>query len=198
MASALIPKWALGRPVSLSLGAIVVLAAVNMLLVGAGILVRRQNVTLHGAITHCQALLTPAPGNVVHGLLGKDLTGVVQSVTFGEDPRPTLFYSFTRGCPFCQDNWRAMRTLQSLAPKSLRIVYIDTAPDTFTPEYLTESGIGESLVLVKLIPPVDSAYDPRAVPQLLLVDSQARIQWAHMGEVSSSEVSGVVALVKRY
>jgi hypothetical protein len=199
MASALVPRSTnlLGRPVSLPLGAIVSFVAVNLLLVGASLLALRQNMTLRSVIAHDEELLAPAKGTLIPALLGKDRTGATQSVSFGEDRRPTLFYSFTMGCLACRESWRAMHTLQELAPNSLRIIYIDAAHETLTPEYLGTSGIGQSLVLVKLLPPVDSAYDARGVPQLLLTDSKGRIQWAHMGQLSMNDVSGMLSLVKR-
>jgi hypothetical protein len=183
--------------VSLSLGTGVAFVAVNLLLVGAGLLALRQNVKLRSVIAVDETLLTPAKGTLMPALLGRDRTGATQNITFGQDRRPTLFYSFTMECPYCRGNWRAMRALQALAPNSLRIIYIDIAHETLTPEYLTSSGIGQSLALVRLLPPVATTYEARAVPLLLLVDPDGQVQWAHMGELSTSDASKALSFVKR-
>jgi hypothetical protein len=199
MASAAPPKYAsyLGRSVSLSLGTSVAFVAVNLLLVGGGLLALRQNVELRSVIAADETLLTPAKGTLMPALLGRDRIGATQNITFGQDRRPTLFYSFEMECPHCRENWRAMRALQALAPNLLRIIYIDIAQETLTPEYLTSSGIGQSVALVRLLPPVATAYDARAVPLLLMVDSDGQVQWSHMGELSATDVSKAVSFVKR-
>lgn len=187
----------LGRPISLPLGEVAAFVAVNLLLVGACLFALRQNVKLRGEIAVDKALLTPAKGTLMPPLLGEDRTGETQSITFGQERRPALVYSFSMHCPSCQENWRAMHALQVLAPDSIRIIYIDTVHDTLSPEYLTSSGIGQSLVLVKLLPPSATAYDARAVPQLLLLDPDGRVQWSHMGELSTRDVSDVMSFVDR-
>ena len=88
-----------------------------------------------------------------------------------------------------------MRSLQALAPRWLRIIYIDTVGDKFAPEYLAANGIGQSLLLVQVSSAAAAAYDARAVPQLLLVDRDGRVQWSHIGELGSGDISKVRSLV---
>lgn len=145
---------------------------VDLLLVAVCTLAFRQNLRLRRELGTYAALLMPAKGTVLPDLVGRDLKGALQTIRYGEDSRPTLVYTFSRGCPACQENWRAMRTLQAFAPSSLRIIYLDTSGDTFPPGYLTDNGIAQSALLTQLASPiVAAAYDARAVPQTLLIDS---------------------------
>jgi hypothetical protein len=122
--------------------------------------------------------------------------GASQTITYGQDRRPTLIYTFSKECPYCQENWRAMRSLQAFAPRQLRIVYIDTQLDIFDPKYLATNGIGQSVLLVELYPTVAYAYDARLMPQILLVDANGRVQWSHVGELAPSDVSQALSLIK--
>ncbi|MFZ0638097.1 MAG: hypothetical protein WA020_16725 [Candidatus Acidiferrales bacterium] len=90
-----------------------------------------------------QALRTPRNGTVVPPLVGYDWTGAPQAIAYGQDRHPTLVNTFSEECDYCQQNWRAMRSLQALVPGRLRIVYIDTIRDMFTPKYLAANGIGQ-------------------------------------------------------
>jgi hypothetical protein len=142
------------------------------------------------------APLTPANGTVVPPLAGKDWQGVPRGIVYDQDPRPTLVYSFSRECGYSQQNWRVVRSLQALAPRRLRMAYIDTFGDPFTPEYPAATGIGQSVLLVDLSPEAAVVYDPRAVPQLLLVDQHGRVQWSHVGEISPGDISKVLPLIE--
>lgn len=186
----------LGRRLSLSLGTVAAIVAVNLLLVGTCLFALRQNVRLRGEVTNDVALLTPPNGAVVPPLLGEDWTGAPRTIVYGQDRRPTLVYTFSMECGFCQENWRAMRSLQALAPSSLRIIYIDTVRDLFTPRYLTANGIGQSVLLVQLSPAATVAYDARAVPQLLLVHYDGRVQWSHVGELAPGDISKALSLIQ--
>jgi hypothetical protein len=188
---------AFGRRVSLCFGTVVAFVAVNLLLVAACLFALRQNMNLRAETAGVVALLTLANGTVVPPLDGKDWTGAQQVIDYDHDPRPTLVYTFSKGCPYCQENWRAMRSLQALAPRRLRIVYIDDNGDVFTPKYLAENGIGESALLVELSPVAAGMYNPRAVPQLLLVDQHGRVEWSHLGEMAPSDISKVRSLIER-
>ena len=169
---------------------------VNLLLVAACLFALQQNVKLRNEVIHDVQLLTPAKGAVVPPLLGEDWKGTPQAVAYGQDPRPTLVYTFTKECPHCQQNWLAMRSLQALVPRQLRIVYIDTQGDVFGPKYLAANGIGQSVLFVEFLSPeVRIAYDARAVPQLLLVDHNGRVQWSHIGELAPNDVSKAVSLI---
>jgi hypothetical protein len=101
------------------------------------------------------------------------------------------------GCLYCQQNWRAMRSLQALAPRRLRIVYIDDNGDVFTSRYLAENGIGQSALLVELSPLAAGIYNARAVPQLLLVDQHGSVQWSHLGKLAASDISKVRLLIEK-
>lgn len=188
---------ALGRRLSLRLGAVAAFVAVDVLLVVACLFALRQNVRLRGEVTNDVALLTLENGSVVPALAGEDWTGTLQAIVYEQDRRPTLVYTFSQECGYCQQNWRAMRSLQALAPGWLRIVYIDTFGDMFTPKYLAASGIGQSVLLVQLSSPaVALAYDARAVPQLVLVDHDGRVQWSHVGELAPGDISEALALIE--
>lgn len=186
----------MGRPLSLSFGTVAAFVAVNLLLVAVCLFAMRQNVILRGLVTADRALLTAANGTLLPPLVGEDWTGASQTIAFGQDRRATLVYSFSMRCPFCKHNWRAMQSFQALAPRLLRIAYIDTIGDTFTPEYIAASGIGQSAVLVHLLPSAASAYDARAVPQLVLVDHDGRVQWSHVGELAPGDISKVLSLIE--
>ena len=170
--------------------------AVNLLLVGACLLTLRQNVRLRGEAAYYVAMLTPANGTLVPPLVGEDRRGATQSIIYGQDPRPTLIYTFSKECIYCQENWHSMRSLQTLAPRRLRIVYVDTVLDIFTPEYLVANGIGQSVLLVQLSPTAAFSYDARLMPQLLLVDRDGRVQWSHVGELAPGDVSKALSLIE--
>ncbi|MGB6876071.1 MAG: hypothetical protein WBD87_08550 [Candidatus Acidiferrales bacterium] len=89
-----------------------------------------------------------------------------------------------------------MRSLQALAPRRLRIIYIDTLRDLFTSQYLASNGIEQSAFLVQLSPTVAYVYDARAVPQLLLVDRDGRVQWSHVGELARDDIPRVLSLIE--
>jgi hypothetical protein len=170
--------------------------AVNLLLIAACVFALRQSVKLRTAIDNYQVMLTPARGSRVPPLVGEDRQGNPQTISYGEDRRPTIIYTFSKECHACQENWQAMRSLQSLAPSRLRIVYVDPLLDVFAPEYLSSSGIGQSTLLIHLSPAAAYVYDARAIPQLLLVDYSGRVQWSHVGELASGDLSEVVSLVR--
>jgi hypothetical protein len=185
------------RRVSLSFGTVAAFVAVNLLLIAAGLLALRQNISLRAETASVAALLTLANGTVVPPLDGKDWTGAQQVIDFDHDPRPTLVYTFSTRCPHCQQNWRAMRSLQVLAPRRLRIVYIDDNGDAFTPNYLAETGIGQSLLFVELSRRAAGSYNSRGVPQAVLVDQHGRVEWSHFGEMASSDISKARSLIER-
>ena len=188
---------ALGPRISLRIGTVAAFAAVNLLLVAACLFVLRQNMKLRAETASAVALLTLANGTVMPPLDGKDWTGAQQVIDYDHDPRPTLVYTFSKGCPHCQQNWHAMRSLQALGPRRLRIVYIDYDGDAFTPKYLADNGIGESVLLVELSPVVAGIYNSRGVPQLLLVDQHGRVEWSHLGELARSDISKARSLIER-
>ena len=179
-------RW-MGRPVTVSLAKVGAFVAVNLLLVAACLFALRQNINLRAETASIEAMLTLANGTVVPPLDGKDWTGTQQDINYDHDPRPTLVYTFSMRCPYCRGNWRAMRSLQALAPRGLRIVYIDeNRRDVFTPKYLAENGIGESVLLVELSPLAAVMYNARAVPQVLLVDQHGRVLWSHLGGLAAA------------
>ncbi|MGB6483539.1 MAG: hypothetical protein WBE86_08650 [Candidatus Acidiferrales bacterium] len=169
---------------------------VNLLLLAACLVALKQNVKLRDQAANLTALLTPARGTVLPPLLGTDWTGAPQAVVYGHDRRPTLIYTFSKECGYCQENWRAMRSLQALAPRRLRIIYIDTIHDLFTQQYLDESGIGRSALLIQLSPTVAEIYDARAFPQLVLVDRDGRVQWSHVGELAPGDAFKALSLIE--
>jgi len=144
--------------VNLSLGTVAAFVAVNLLLVSAGLFALRQNMNLRAEPASVVALLTLANGTAVPPLDGKDWTGAQQVIDYGHDPR-----------------------LQALASRRLRIVYIDDNGDGFAPP---RHGIAESILLVE--PIAAGMYNPRAVPQLLLVDQHGRVEWSHLGKMAPS------------
>jgi hypothetical protein len=95
--------------------AIAAFVLVNLLLVAACVFALRQNVELRRDVANVEALLAPLKGTIVPPLMGADWTGAPVAIVYGQDPRPTLVYTFSEHCGFCQDNWRAMRQLQALA-----------------------------------------------------------------------------------
>jgi len=186
----------LGRRVSLPLGTVAAFVAVDLLLAAACLFALRQNVRLRGEVASDVALLTPANGTLVPPLVGEDWTGAPQAIVYDQDRRPTLVYSFSKENCHCQQNWRAVRAVQALAPRWLRIVYIDTFDRLFTLKYLAASGIGQSVLLVQLSPTTAVTYDARAVPQLLLVDQHGRVQWSHVGELAPGDISKALSLIE--
>lgn len=198
MASRITPAVteAVARRVNLSLGTVAAFIAIDLLLVAGCMFVLRQNVMLRRDVAVDEALLTPGNGTIAPPLVGTDWTGAPLSISYGQDPRPTLVYSFSMACPHCQQNWRAMQSLQALVPGRLRIAYIDIARENLTSKYLAASGIGQSTLLVQLSPPAAVAYDARAVPQIILVGHDGRVQWSHVGELAPSDVSKVLTLIE--
>ena len=185
---------ALARRLSLHLGVVAGLIALDLLLVAASLLALRQNIELRRAVADDVLLLTPRTGSLEPPLEGEDWLGNPQKIAYQRDRRPTLVYTSTKECPHCQENWRAMRTVQAMAPSRLRMVYIDTG-DRFAPKYLAESGIGKSVLLTQL---ASSAflYDARVVPQLVLLDRDGRVQWSHLGGLAPSDVSQALSMIE--
>jgi hypothetical protein len=172
--------------------------AVDLLLLTACLFAFRQNARLRGQVVGAFSLLAPANGTLLPPLLGEDFTGAPQAIVYEQDHRPTLVYTFSKNCPSCQENWRAMRSLQALAPRWVRFAYIDTDGDKFTPQYLAESGIGQSLLLAKLSPGSAVAYQARAVPQLVLVYNDGSVQWSHVGHLATGDTDKAVSLIERH
>ena len=187
---------ALGRRLNLSLGTVAAFVAVNLLLVAACVFALRQNLRLRRDVVYNVALLTPAKGTVMPPLAGEDWTGAPLAIAYGQDLRPTLVYTFSKECGYCQENWRAMRSLQALAPSRLRIVYIDTVRDLFTLKYLAANGIQQSTLLVQLSPAAAIAYDARVMPELVLVDHDGRVQWSHVGELAPVDISKALSFIE--
>lgn len=187
---------ALSRRVNLSIGTLAAFIAIDLLLVAACLFALRQNVGLRRDVAYGEALLTPAKGNVMPPLLGTDWKGSPQAIVYGQDRRPTLVYTFSKECGYCQENWRAMRSLQALSPRWLRIIYIDTTRDLLTPKYLVANGIGQSVLLTQLLEAAAYVYDARATPQLLLIGHDGRVQWSHVGELGRSDLSEVLSLIQ--
>lgn len=185
----------LHRRLNLHLGTVTAFVVVNLFLIAACLLVLRQNLSLRTQVAGDVALLTPRNGSLAPPLAGTDWTGTQQSIVYGQDQRPTLVYTFTKECPFCQRNWRALRSLQSLAPRSLRFTYIDTIGDKFDSEYLAANGIGHSDLLVELSPASKYPYEALLMPQVVLVDHNGKVQWAHVGELAPNDISKVLSLV---
>lgn len=190
------PPTVLARRFSLPFGAVIAFVTVDVLLVAACIVTLRQNRLLRNEVVNVQALLAPTKGTTAPPLSGTDWTGKPRTIFYEQDHRPTLVYMFTKRCPFCQDNWRAMRLLQALVPDRLRIVYVDTSGDAFTQQYLDDTGIGTSVLLVDLSSQVVAmTYEARAVPQLVLVNHAGRVQWSHVGELARSDISTALSLI---
>ncbi len=186
----------LGRHTSLRLDVAFAFITVNLLLVAACLIALRQNVALRRDVASDVALLTPRNGLGLPPLSGVDWTGAQQTIAYGQDSLPTLIYSFSQECPYCQANWETMRPLQALAPRSLRIVYIDTIGDQLDQDYVQSKGIGQSVLLVSLSQNSDFVYSARLMPQILLVNTAGRVQWAHIGELSHGDVSKVLSFIK--
>ncbi|HKW88963.1 MAG TPA: hypothetical protein VJN21_09420 [Candidatus Acidoferrales bacterium] len=186
-----------GRRVTLSIGTLAAFVAVDLLLVATCLFALRQNLNLRTEIAYDEALLTPRTGSVLPPLVGTDWTGAPIAMSYGQDPRPTLVYSFSQGCTHCQQNWRSMRPLQALAPDHLRIAYIDVASENLTSKYLTASGIGQTVLLVRLSPAAETVYDARAVPQFILAGHDGRVQWSHVGELAPSDVSNALKMIEQ-
>jgi hypothetical protein len=182
-----------GRRLSLSLGTVVAFVAVDVLLVAACLLALRQIARLRVEVAGAYSLLAPANGTLLPMLVGQDWTGALQAISYESDQRHTLIYTFTKNCGSCQENWRAMKPFQA---RRERMIYIDTDDDKFTTQYLSESGIGRSVILVKLSPGSEAAYDARAVPRLLLVNHDGRVQWSHVGALASGDVSKALSLIE--
>jgi hypothetical protein len=188
---------ALERRLSLSVSTVAAFIAVDLLLVAACLFALRQIVRLRGQLTAAVSFFAPANGTALPTLVGEDWTGVPQTIVYEQDQRPTLVYTFSKKCPYCQENWLAMHTLQALAPRWVRFAYIDTDSDKFTQQYLAENGIGQSVLLVKLSPGPAAAYAAQAVPQLLLVSHDGRVEWSHVGELAQSDIIQARGLVER-
>jgi glutaredoxin len=124
-----------------------------------------------------------------------DSRGAQQTIVYGQDHRLTLIYNFSQQCPYCKENWRALEPLQALTPGRLRIVYIDTVGDVFTPKYLAANRIEQSPLLVQLSPAAKYTYEARLMPQVLLVDSKGTVQWSHVGEFAPVDVSKVLSMI---
>jgi len=179
----------------LGIGTVIGIVAVNLLLVAACLLALWQNTRLRHEISDYERLLTPMPGSVAPPLEGVDWKGARQTIGYGHDQRPTLIYNFSQKCPYCQENWHFLRPLQALGPQRLRIVYIDSVGDVFNPEYLATTGMGQSPLLVELSPAAKYTYEARLMPEVLLLDSGGKVEWSHVGEFVSRDLSKVLAMI---
>lgn len=184
------------RRLSLNVSVITALVVINALLVAASLFALQQNVKLRAQLNYQLALLTPAKGTFVPPVSGEDWKGRPQALAYESDGRPTLVYMFSVGCGYCQENWHAMRAFQALTPRWLRIVYVDTFEDRFSPKYLIDHGIGDSPLLVHVSSPeLSGIFDARAVPQVVLVDREGKVEWSHVGELADGDVSKGLSLI---
>ncbi len=186
------------RHIQVHKGTVIAFVLINLLLIVACLLALGQIRALRNKVAGDMVLLTPRRSTLLPALTGTDWTGAKQTMAFGQDPRPTLIYTFSKECPYCKENWHALRSLQSLAPQSVRIIYIDGVGDLFAPEYVTANGIGGSLLLVQLSGAAAFAYKAPLMPQTILADRNGRVQWAHIGELRQNDISEVVGLVRRH
>lgn len=183
------------RRYELHFGTVCAFVAVNVVLMAACLIALWQNTRLRHQIANYVTLLTPRNGTVAPPLEGVDQRGVQQTIVYGQDQLPTLIYNFSQKCPYCQENWRALRALQALVPGRLRIVYIDTVGDVFTPKYLAANHIEQSPLLVQLSPAARYTYEARLMPEVMLVDPKGKVQWSHVGEFAPVDVSKVLSMV---
>lgn len=183
------------RRLSISVGALGALIALDLVLVTACLLAVRRNLVLRQLLEVDASLLTPQIGSVAPPILGQSWSGGQQAVLYGRDLRPTAVYTFSKDCPHCEHNWRAMRALQALSPRRLHIVYVDTA-EVLTPRYLKSSGIGGAVVFAHLAPVAALAYEARAVPQLEILDGNGRVQWARLGELNPSDITQALGMIE--
>src|SRR6185437_13244799 len=125
-----------------------------------------------------EALQAPMRGSFPPALVGTDWSGDQEEIGYGRDSRATLVFTFTKECPECRESWQALRSAQSLAPSSLRIVYVDVI-DKLVPVYLASNRIPRNNLLVSLSPLSAVAYGARTVPQSELLDRGGKVVWTH-------------------
>ena len=104
----------IGRLITVRLITIAGLVGMQVLLTIACVLALRQNQALRNEALTYQKLAAPPIGGNVPPITGIDWTGAERQVRYGEEPRPTLIYGFSKDCGPCISNWAAMRTLQEL------------------------------------------------------------------------------------
>ncbi|MGH9476621.1 MAG: TlpA family protein disulfide reductase [Terriglobales bacterium] len=170
------------------------LVGVDIALLAACVVAARRNVTLQSVAATDEVLLAPIRGVVAPALEGTDLQGSPEVVRYELDRRPTLVYTFTANCQECEGSWRALRSVQALAPSSLRIFYVDIT-DTLKAKFLADRGIPASSVFAGLAPVSRIAYGARVVPQAELLDRDGRVVWGHVGLMRPEAVNELLSAI---
>lgn len=193
------PRWLIAflrRRGEVSNATVALLAALNLLLITSCALAVSRNSKLRAAVAADITLLSPAVGSLAPPLTGTDWRGEPVVILYQQGSRPTLVYTFTKLCPYCLANWLALRSVQRMAPRHLRVVYVDTE-DTFKGSYLTQHGLTGRPLLTQLTPASALAYGARAFPQSELLDPDGTVQWSRIGELSASNMSNLESLIEK-
>lgn len=173
--------------------------AIDLALVVACVVALRQNLTLRRDLSVAVEAVTPKLYRYAPPLVGADLHGQSVAIRYRQDWRPTLVFSFSDGCPYCKAYWQAIKRLRPLAPRRLRLIYVDTTDGpTLRPAYLARNGVGGAPVLVRLTPLSALAYKARILPQAELLDGSGRIEWAHAGDLTPSDRGAMVSAIEQY
>jgi hypothetical protein len=90
-----------------------------------------------------------------------------------------------------------MRSIQSMSPSRLRIVYIDTI-DKLTEDYLQKHGMAQDVVFSTLDPYSILNYQTRGTPQAELVDRRGRVVWTKLGEFRPADIAHLVAAIEKH
>jgi hypothetical protein len=156
----------------------------------------RQNRNLRFQLARAVAMITPNQGSIAPPLVGQDARGLEHVLSFQQDLRQTVVFTFSTDCPYCRPYWQTVSKLRKVAPRRLRIAYVDThdrpAPSE---QYLTDNGIDPGRVLISLSPVSALSYRALLLPQLELLDGSGRVQWSHAGEMTQQESDGLLARV---
>ena len=127
------------------------------------------------------------PGTLVPPFEGIDVHGVKQKLSYGQDERKTLFLVFSPNCGACKENmpnWKSM--LNQIEEKQLRVVALSLDPDGVD-NYVSRYNMEGTLVMSEVEPRTRVAYNLVVSPQMILVDSDGKVERVWTGVLESKQ-----------
>ena len=182
------------RQITMRVGTVAALVVAQLLLIGVCLIAIHQNRRLRNLASDYRAMLEPRTGRQVPSLTGQDWKGVPRSFDYNGLGVPTLVYTISQACVYCEENWTSLRPLQDIAPARLRIVYVDTV-DRLSEDYVNRYRMDSSPILANLDPYSAIAYQAHFRPQAELVNQTGRVLWTKVGKFEKADVAKVLSLV---
>lgn len=159
------------------------LAAVVLALLFSDAFLIRQNRVLKADLRAKRATLLPPVGEVMPPLAGYSLSGMPESISYG-DGRPTVLFVFTSGCVFCSQAWSQWQDLTSMSdPSKVHFVFVNVGGGVDT-NFLRAHGVSEADLINQVNPRDLVAYNIATAPETIVVDGRGQMINAWAGPLS--------------